>query len=140
MDIIGRHFKLIMGLTRKFQAIREDKYNISRKSEQKLYSHSLIFKKITRNDLILPKAVSVIVTLTVNIEYDLISISMWVTADLQAHKVRQIHSFLAANPTKLDLIDDKNFYHKLVLSISNWQNLPYDSNKTGTRSLWNLKH
>lgn len=75
MDIIGRHFKLIMGLTRKFQAVREDKYNISRKSEQ-LYSHSLIFKKITRNDLILPKAVSVIVTLTVNIEYDLISIPM----------------------------------------------------------------
>ena len=76
MDIIGRHFKLIMGLMRKFQAVREDKYNISRKSEQKLYSHSLIFKKSTRNDLILPKAVSVIVTLTVNIEYDLISISM----------------------------------------------------------------
>ena len=138
MDIIGRHFKLIMGLTRKFQAVREDKYNISRKSEQKLYSHSLIFKKITRNDLILPKAVSVIVTLTVNIEYDLISISMWVTADLQAHKVWQIHSFLAANPTKLDLIDDKNFYHQLVLSISNWQNLPYNSNKTGTHSLRNL--
>lgn len=56
-----------MGLTRKFQAVREDKYNISRKSEQKLYSHSLIFKKITRNDLILPKAVSVIhLQLTLN--------------------------------------------------------------------------
>ena len=138
MDIIGRHFKLIMGLTRKFQAVREDKYNISRKSEQKLYSHSLIFKKITRNDLILPKAVSVIVTLTVNIEYDLISISMWVTADLQADKVWQIHSFLTADPTKLDLIHDKYYYHQLVFSISNWQNLPYNSDKTDTCSLRNL--
>ena len=128
----------VKGLTRKFIAVRDDKYNLSGKAEQKLHNHIKFQKKITRNYLILPKAVSVIATLTVNIEYDLISIPMWVTADLQAHKVWQIHSFLAANPTKLDLIDDKNFYHQLVLSISNWQNLPYDSNKTGTRSLRNL--
>ena len=128
----------VKGLARKFIAVRDDKYNLSWKAEQKLHNHIKFKKKITRNYLILLKAVSIIVTLTVNIEYDLISISMWVTADLQAHKVRQIHSFLAADPTILDLIHNKYYYHQLVLSISNWPNLTYNSNKTDTCSLRNL--
>ena len=66
----------VKGLTRKFIAVRDNKYNLSWKAKQKLHNHIKLKKKITRNYLILPKAVSIIVTLTVNIEYDLISISM----------------------------------------------------------------
>lgn len=41
--------------------------------------------------------------LTVDVDYDFVIISVWMTADLQAHNVWQVHSFLTADPTKQNL-------------------------------------